>query len=223
MLTPRLSPKLAGVTQRLEVAATFFMTEEEYRGILASAGLEGDNIHLTMSESGDAEYGGGALAGLLGIHRETVAPETPDPSRTPFWFHYKFTWTPRPRIAAKDALWDSAFAAVAPLVPQHPARALLDAEYAANRFDFPVSVPISLAAEDAPGFSQIRGVRLVQVDPAKPTSELYSVVLDRDTEFDHVLIRAHVSTAFDDNILCSAAEQIEAIANLALKEKGERT
>jgi hypothetical protein len=85
-----------------------------------------------------------------------------------------------------------------------------------------IKLPVNLAPADVSGFSQVRGVRLVQMESADQEVELYSVVLDNHEDMVLVDARVPVELSIGDVTFEGAVQRAWSIAKYAVPSLREQ-
>lgn len=200
---------------RLTVLGQFDLSAEEFEAFAASIGFDGEDFHARLDESEeDSDWGSIAFSGLIGIHKSS-ADENGVGER--YWLHYSVDFLrdvgSKPSTSPK---WQVAFTALAMELPRHAATVRFFAELRSESVVFAIDTPIPLAPSEVPGFSEIRGVRLVKTDPDEPDTELYSIVLDRPGRAATVQIQADVEANLNHEVLATGFDRAMTVMNLAV-------
>ena len=166
--------------------------------------------------------------GLIGVHttsrrdekaeQQQLSSVDGEPLASTFEVHYEFVVRPQVKPSAKsNPHWDALRRSLEGTIPLHSAQVDLLLVADEIEFGFPVSVPLPLNPTDVPGFSEIRGLRLVQLDPENPDVELYYAILDRSGGRRSVQISSPVEVEWTDDILHSAMNHALSIVEIATR------
>jgi hypothetical protein len=181
------------------------------RGVVNST--EGDD-HCAFYAPFPTEKQKAELWILLGVH--TTHYETaPDPET--FEFHYEVRLqrhTGRGEgLAAGRA---SAIFDELRTLPEHSVRVLMTVWAPTEALQTPVSLPFPISQAAVPGFSEVRGVRLVKIDPEDPELELYSAIVDTYGPNSSIQITAPMTAVWSSNLLIEAASLGFSVVELAI-------
>ena len=151
---------------------------------------------------------------LFGVHT-THYETTPDPGT--FEFHYEVRLQRHTGRAEEQAL--SRFSAIfeeLKALPEHSVRVLMTVWAPTSAIQTPVSLPFPISQAAAPGFSEVRGVRLVKIDPEDPAVELYSAIVDTYGPNGSIQIAAPMSAVWSSDLLVEAASLGFSVVELAI-------
>lgn len=223
LIVPSLPQAVDPGFRLLSVECSFNLEEPEYKRFKDGVPFEGTTLHVSIGRAVSLDGRALDFSGLIGLHDARgeayhQGSTSDNPTLTGFSLHYSFALRANSRPTKReDDKWDRVSEIARDLVPVHAAdvryRLSLDEELAVPA----VKLPIPLSETETRGFSQISGVRLVQVDAADPNRQLYSVIIDRYSK--HITFDVSVSTEvrFDDLLLKSALERASTVAALAFE------
>jgi hypothetical protein len=169
------------------------------------------------------------LTGTVGIHDDTRRrnpQEAADPALTGLDLHYWFRL--RRGTAESEAEgeiaagWEQVVRAVGGVLGTHSADVLLYERRPVSTFVPAVALPIMVKESEVPGFTEIRGVRLVKLAADAETGELYSVIIDRFGERYYATVRTSLELSLDERILLAAHERARSVAELAFHQVTEQ-
>lgn len=226
-----LDPKGFILTVRVELE----LAADEYERIRKDLGSEEKHLHARFaSEVKLLDGEAGKLTGLIGLHdlretreREEEKEEHKHEKEEPYpdaWLVYELVlkWPCEARQALDDR-WTALYSAIVKAFPEKPVwRIFLSLFLPASKVLPFVNVPIPLAESEISGFSEIRGVRVVQPDPEDAENELYSVILDHRGELMAIRVEAPLEAGCDESILSVAFERALSIAKLAFETVREQ-
>ncbi len=220
-MVPSLPAGLPATFTALHVNVWRDLAAQEFEPLRLFLGRKSQrHIHLCRTFGGDDEQF--TVLGVTGIHDYHGNPAfekdaAADPALTGFDLHYGF----RLRRGAgpkeeTEAGWDEVVAAIGQALGTHSADAVLYERHQTSGVVPAVALPITVKEADVPGFSEIRGVRLVKMAPEGEPEELYSVTIDRVEDDYLTTVVTSIELALDERILVAAYERARSIADLAL-------
>lgn len=212
---PAFPEGFAAVDYRLDVTTTVTLSAAEFEAAHAELDFSGSAHHAQIAAPiTDAGWPDGRLTGVVGLHRRKGKGKGKRASGG--WVHYSLMFD-RGAITEVDQDWAQTMEVVGRILPRHPARVIFWAKFPKAAISFAIGTPFQLSATDVPGFSEIRGIRLVKTIPdVRPDEELYSIVLDRHPEHLTYQVQSPIETLFNDQILSVALGRSFEIAALAV-------
>lgn len=151
---------------------------------------------------------------LLGVHT-THYETTPDPGT--FELHYELRLQRHTGRGAEQtggrvaAIFDELRS-----LPEHSVRVLMTVWAPTDAIQTPVALPFLINQAAAPGFSEVRGVRLVKIDPEDPKVELYSAIVDTYGPNSSIQIAAPMTAVWSSDLLIEAASLGFSVVELAI-------
>ncbi len=179
-----------------------------------------DSFHVAIRQPVAVGDCSSELRGLIGIHglhaaarsrRRSKSSQEKGPRR---FIHYELGLrsTSFAKTIESDS-WDEAFKAVAEKLGTHSVSVNLSLSLSEETRP-KIQLPIMVSQAEAMGFTEIRGIRLVQVEP-KATGELYSVIVDRSANGRIGLsVSTQVEVTLSTESLLIAFTRAMSIANL---------
>ena len=217
---PRVPPGLSDAFTALYVEASYDLTAEEFVPFRPFLGQDSQR-HIWAQRTTERDGHQFSLAAVVGIHDygadlEFQQAKAADAALTGFDLHYGFRLRRGTGRADKtDAGWDEVIAAVRRMHGTHSVDVVLYQRHETSTVVPAVALPIAVKETDVPGFSEIRGVRLVKAAPEAGTEELYSVTIDRAGDQYHARIATSIELPLDEEMLVAAHERARSIADLA--------
>ena len=217
---PELPSWLSGRHPRLAVSGEFDLDQDTYQEISGKIETDEDgDIHLLSFFSQADEGRSPELRVSLGIH----GPEN-GVRRVHYRFAHSetrlFTWEEDEDTANLEKILPVlASASIAHVTDISLAVVVNDPD---EEFVFPL--PIDLNGSPVSGFTQIKGVRLAQLDPDDPTQELYSAILDLGDGPEakgSASIYTTIEAPFQTSLLTVALERAIPVIMLTLQQVAE--
>lgn len=203
----------------LSVASDFSLTPDEFAGLKSQLGFSGDEYHLHTREEFAVGSQATELRSTFGFHGIDASSSTRRSNPAEAYVHYDITVVQRERPKTEHSSeWAAAAAALQAIIPTHAAPVDMRI-YLSSKAILTVQLPLALPSGEAPGFSEIRGLRMVKSDPSDPESELYFVALDKFRDRVSVYTHASADISFAPNLLQEAATAAFAVASLAFSKE----
>lgn len=208
------------------------LTVEEFDALADKVGEVGESRHASFAEP--AAIGGevGELRGLIGIHdrrnsklfaKYAEERQKDKPNYTGLWLHYDLTFrhTSSPRDPFVDDDWQKLCDALHESLREHTVEANVRVLLSDPGTVLVMTLPVKLGPS-ATGFTEIRGMRLVQVDEKDPEQELYSVFVDCIGEETTIEASTVVHGRFDNDIMVKGFDAALEVVRLTIREVGEK-
>jgi len=216
-------PNLDGLSSirflSLAVTASIDLSNDQFLQLSTLFGVDKPAHHASFAIGEKAGTADVEVYGFLGLHAANA--DAPSDEQEDANLHYELELRLLDRPRDRPSLskeWEALVAAASDLRLVHTASVQLRAEASLDAV-LPVKLPISLAGLDAPGFSEIRGVRLVCLDEGRE-NELYSLVIDQRSKATLLNAVAPVETNLDGRLLITAFERASAIIQLTTERVG---
>lgn len=175
---PAFPDSLATAVVEIEAEHSAYISPEQFATLGTSFPGGVDGRHAEFREPVTIGGQEAELSGVLGIHNNVGEAGAGRP-----WVHYNVRLRRRRTRAStqNEEGWTQLCDAILRVLGSHSAKVVVSLEIPTDSATPAVSLPIKLSPSEVTGFSEIRGVRLVQVDPAKPESSLYSAIVQQSS------------------------------------------
>ncbi len=194
------------------------ITEATYTAIREQAGFKKADAHGGYGDEVSVAGTPLALRGSIGIHDYRANKDVAQVTKSGFFAHYTLELEAGIKVQKNAEGWDKLSDAVANALPKHTCRVRLQQFIPTGRVAPATSLPIPLG-EAISGFTEIRGVRLAQPDPADPKKELYSVILQLTGDGGYgISTLTFIESRLDGDLLTRALNRLAEISGLAYKE-----
>ena len=212
---PTATPSLLELVRSLEVELNAYVDEQTFEALSNRLGGVAKDLHGKFRVPVRLGSRDGELAGLVGIHNLRRENWTPSSAQdTGFWIHLEVSVRRRNNPVTENVSWEAIYSAVVETLGSRPLVASLDLDVPAEGSTPAVALPIELT--EVPGFSHIRGVRLVKDDEKTPNSALYSVILQHFGTRLSVQARTEISGPLSKDVLPMAWSRALGVARLAV-------
>lgn len=213
---PTLPDELLARRLTVVVRSTFDLSDAETSAL---QGRLGDSFvsHTTFRQALSYKDGSAELRGVIGIHerkerQEELFSTTPSARH---WVHFSLSFTEGVKGTTHiEGTWDRTAHALAEVVSPKAAEVEAFWSLPKQTAAFKVALPIPLLG-DIPGFSEIQGVRLVQLDPDRNGLELYSLILNHHRDQATFQVVTALDSHSGADVLTRALDVSLSIATLA--------
>ncbi len=188
-MIPALPEGLPTGFDRLIMRCSVDLTEAQLEGLRRASQFEGNAVHATFRQNVQIADAACGFRGTIGVH-DNRNLRVLEEGETGIGLHYSYDL--ERDVKHKDAKadnWDRLSKAVSDVLGTQEMLVTMISLFDEKQIIPGTALPIPLGESGVSGFSEIRGVRLVQPDPADKNNELYSVVLDKHATSEDLLRR----------------------------------